>query len=292
MATPDFKSGPPPTCSNVLLSYPAPHVLLVTMNRPSSLNAIPSTQHGPMSGLWDWYDNEPTLRCAVLTGAGRAFCAGADLKEWNERNSAASPAELKRLEEQEAQLPPPKKWLDAGFGGVSNRLGKKPIIAAVNGLCLGGGMEMALNCDMVVASAKAKFGLPEVKRGVVAIAGALPRIIKTVGRQRASEMALTGRMFSTAQMERWGVVNQIVEDGGDVVGEAVKMAVEVAGNSPDAVTVSREGLKLGWEGIGPDVGTRVLDQGIYGRIEGGENFKEGVRSFVEKRPPRWVDSKL
>ncbi|OIW28659.1 ClpP/crotonase [Coniochaeta ligniaria NRRL 30616] len=283
MALPKALTTPPPPVSNVLLTFPAPHVLLITLNRPASLNAIPSRQHAELDALYRWYDSEPHLRAAVLTGSGRAFCAGADLKEWDARHNVPSSSAPESKKEE--------SWTTAGFGGLSNRVGKKPVIAAVNGLCLGGGMEMVLNCDIVVADEeKARFGLPEVTRGVVALAGALPRVVRTVGRQRAAEMALLGRMYGAREMEGWGIVNFVVK--GDVVGEAVKVAEEVAGNSPDAVVVSREGLRLGWEGVGPVLGTEMLATGMYGRIDGGENMKEGVRSFVERRKARWVDSKL
>lgn len=153
-------------------------------------------------------------------------------------------------------------------------------------------MEMLINCDMVVADGqKAKFGLPEVKRGVVAIAGALPRLVKTVGKQRAGEMAMLGRMYGAEEMVKWGIVNFVVENG-DVVGEAVKIATELAGNSPDAVVVTREGIRMGWEGVGPVLATEIVEQGVYGRIDGGENMAEGVRSFVEKRAAVWKDCKL
>ena len=183
--------------------------------------------------------------------------------------------------------------LNAGFGGLSNRSGKKPIIAAVNGLCLGGGMEMIINCDMVIASSNARFGLPEVKVGVIAVAGALPRLVRTVGKQRAAEMALLGRnRYSAEQMERWGVVNFVVQGEQALVAEAVKLAEEIAGNPPDAVLTSKEGLRLGWEAMGPVKGTAVLQTGMYRKLEEGENMKEGVASFVEKRKPVWKDSKL
>ena len=277
----------PPHVPNVLLSFPAPHVLLVTLNRPGRLNAIPSPQHALMAALWDWYDAEPYLRCAVLTGAGRAFCAGADLREWDEVHGSGS-GSLGHRGPEHMGMP------DAGFGGLSNRAGKKPIVAAVNGLCFGGGMEMAINCDLVVAAEAARFGLPEVTRGVIAVAGALPRLQRAVGKQRAAEMALLGRTGYTArQMERWGLVNFVVAEGKDAAAEAVDVvAAEVAANSPDAVMASREGLRLGWEPLGPALGTEVLARGMYGRIDGGENMREGVRSFVERRKPVWTDSKL
>lgn len=272
---------PPPSVPNVLLASPSRHVLLVTLNRPAQLNALPRSLHYGLDRLWKWFDAEPQLRCAVITGKGRAFCAGADLKEWHEKNKGNADA---------AQVQAEEKWKANGFGGLSNRRGKKPIIAAVNGLCLGGGMEMVLNADLIIASAGAKFGLPEVTRGVVAIAGALPRLTRIVGRQRATEMALLGRMYTAAQLYDWGVINRVVD--GDVVNEAVRWAAEVAGNSPDAVIVSREGLLGGWEAEDPRESTWRVDQGIYKKMDGGENMMEGVLSFVEKRKAVWKDSKL
>ncbi|KAL2264087.1 hypothetical protein VTK26DRAFT_2581 [Humicola hyalothermophila] len=298
-----------PTPPNTTLSLPRPHVLLVTLDRPEALNAIPSAQHPAMARLWAWYDAHPALRCAVLTGRGRAFCAGADLREWDQANSAAAAAAAGKGNEEEERgggggggggregrqqrQEYRERWVRDGFGGLSNRAGKKPVIAAVNGLCFGGGMEMVINCDMVVADgARARFGLPEVGKGVVALAGALPRLVRTVGKQRAAEMALLGRVgYKAEQMREWGLVNFVVGEG-KAVEEAVKLAEEMAGNSPDAVIVSKEGLRLGWEGIGPELGTELLDKGMYGRIDAGENMREGVRSFVEKRKPVWKDSKL
>lgn len=280
---PKSLTGPPPAVPDTLVSFPSAHVLLVTLDRPRQLNAIPTTSHPLFDDLWRWYEAEPSLRCAVLTGTGRAFCAGADLKEWNTKNADAATSPTK----------PRRKWARAGFAGLSNRGGRKPVVAAVNGLCLGGGMEVALNCDVVLASADAVFGLPEVKRGVIALAGALPRLVRTVGKQRASEMALLGRHYDARTMHEWGIVNRVVPGGGDkVLAEALAWADEVAGNSPDSVLATREGLRLGWEPLGPEVSTEVVERGIYGRMEGAENMVEGVVSFVEKRKPVWRDSKL
>jgi len=289
-ALPPQLTSPPPEVPHVLVSFPAPHILLVTLNRPGQFNAVMRAQHAALPALWAWYDNQPHLRCAVLTGAGtQAFCAGADLKEWNGTHDAGS-----------------KTWNAlGGFGGISNRGGrqnqKKPVIAAVNGVCLGGGMEMVLNCDLVVADGeKAKFGLPEVKVGVIAVSGALPRLVKAVGTwQRASELALLGRTNYTAEeMHRWGLVNFVVtaEDkkkGKSVVDVAVAVASELAGNSPDSVLVTREGLRIANEaGVGPEEATQMLEFGMYKLMDGGENMREGTRSFVERRKPVWKDSKL
>ncbi|KAI1335795.1 enoyl-hydratase [Xylariaceae sp. FL0016] len=291
MARPTLTT-PPPTVPHVLVSFPSPRILLVTLNRPDQLNAIPRPQHFALEKLWDWYDEEPSLRCAVFTGSGRAFCAGADLKEWDSINSDAAQQQQQQQTTEKHSDKPSTRFPRSGFGGLSNRGGTKPVIAAVGGLCLGGGMEMAINCDMVVASGSAAFALPEVTIGVIALAGALPRLVRSVGRQRAMEMALTGKRYTAQEMKEWGLVNEVVGDGEDVVKAAVRWAELIAGNSPDSVIVSREGVKLGWEGVGPEQGTDLVIKGWYGRIEKGENMKEGVKSFVERRKPVWKDSKL
>jgi enoyl-CoA hydratase/carnithine racemase len=165
---------------------------------------------------------------------------------------------------------------------------------------------MIINSDIVIASSRTALGLPEVKRGVVALAGALPRLVRTVGKQRAMEMALMGRPYTAEQAEKWGLINEIVNVDDCVVGgkvdddavskkvvdRAVQVASEIAGNSPDAVLVSREGVKLGWEGIGAEEGTVMLNETWVRRLYEGENIKEGLKAFVEKRKPDWKDSKL
>lgn len=194
--------------------------------------------------------------------------------EWNNANQS----------NQRRPMPP------SGFGALSRRTGLKPIIAAVNGICFGGGCEIIVNCDLVVAAPTATFSLPEVKRGVVAIAGALPRIVRTIGRPRAMEMALTGRTVPAKEAAEWGLINRVAD--GDVVQEAVKYAQMIAENSPDAVIVSREGIKMGWEGIGAEEGSRLLIENWYPRLLRGKNIKEGVQAFVEKRKPVWKGAKL
>ncbi|PWY73652.1 ClpP/crotonase [Aspergillus heteromorphus CBS 117.55] len=302
-------TSPPPT-QFATLSFPTPQILLVTLCRPAALNSINSAGHHELHAVWTWMDKEPSIRVGVLTGQGRAFCAGADLKgalhTYPENGTPPNPPPPKPN-----PIPPP-----TGFGGLSRRSGKKPIICAVNGLCLGGGCEMILNADVVIASRTAFFGLPEVQRGVVAWAGALPRLVRTVGRQRAMEMALTGRRVDAVEAERWGFVNEVVGDdypgqsqsqsqfhatatttttgsgtGGAVVRRAVEVAGMIAANSPDSVVVSREGVKLGWE-LGAEEASRVLVEEWGVKVGEGENVKEGLRAFVEKRKPRWVDSKL
>ncbi|KAH8595055.1 ClpP/crotonase-like domain-containing protein [Bisporella sp. PMI_857] len=276
MAPLKFKN-PPPEAQYILISFPDPSILLITLNRPKNLNCISTQMHYGLDAIYQWLDVEPSLRCAILTGTGRAFCAGADLKEWNlSHQPNAAP---------KRPLPP------SGFGGLSRRQGKKPVICAVNGICFGGGCEMVINSDITIADESATFGLPEVKIGVVALAGALTRLVRTAGRQRAMEMALTGRTVHARELERWGLVNKVVKDGA-CVDEAVRIARLIAKNSPDSVTVTREGVKMGWEGIGAEEGTRILAEQWYPRMDKGENMKEGIRAFVEKRDPIWTPSKL
>jgi enoyl-CoA hydratase/carnithine racemase len=273
--------SPPRVGPHLLLSFPRANILLVTLNRPSALNSINRTMHAQLSDVWAWYDSMPWLRCAIITGAAdggggtgrrRAFCAGADLKEWE----AVGVGEM--------------TVASGGFAGLSTRRGKKPVIAAVHGICFGGGLEAAGNCDLVIAHRDSQFALPEVARGVVPLAGLLPRLASLVGMLRASELALTGRTLTAVEAREWGLVNEVVE--GDVVDTALRWAEKIAGMSPDSVIVTREGLRSAWDGMGVEEATTKVEQGVWKKLQAGENIKEGLRAFVEKRPVKWVDSKL
>ncbi|OCT50601.1 Carnitinyl-CoA dehydratase [Cladophialophora carrionii] len=291
-AYPSSLGTPPPSTPKTILLFPTPDTLLVVLNNPRGLNCLSTSMHYALHGLFEWYDNEPSLRCAVITGAGRAFCAGADLKEWNENNAARAAG--KSAGDGRRETP------RSGFGGISRRMGKKPIIGAINGLAFGGGMEMVANMDLVVAARSAQFALPEVKRGVIALAGALPRLVRTLGKPRAMEMALTGRTVSAAEADAWGMVNFVTDDAPvdadvlerPVVKKALEYAKEIAGNSPDSVIISRAGIIQGWEDGSAEHATQSIVDIYSKRLNEGENIHEGVRAFVEKRAPRWVPSKL
>ena len=179
-----------------------------------------------------------------------------------------------------------------GLAGLPRRDGKKPIIAAVNGICMGGGFEMVTNCDLIIASDTAVFSLPEVKRGIVPVAGCLPRLTRTIGLQRTMDLVLTGRTESAATLQQWGLVNQVVDAGVDVVQKALQLADTICKNSPDALIVGRRGVRMSWETGSVEGSVTTLADEWYPRLVNGSNFAEGIRAFVEKRQPDWVNSKL
>ncbi|TFA98767.1 Enoyl-CoA hydratase [Trichoderma ghanense] len=267
---------PPPEVDIAKLSFPAPRVLLVTISRPKALNAIAVSGSWELASLFEWFDEEPSLWVSIVTGEGRTFSAGADLKAWNDEIGSGSFGEMPA----------------SGFAGLSRRNGKKPVIAAVNGIAYGGGFEAVVNCDLVIACATAKFCFPEVKRGVAPFAGAMPRLVRSIGKQRAMELMLTGRVLPAQEAKEWGLVNVVCPEGQDVVDEALKWAKVIAENSPDSVIVTKQGINWGWEGVGADEGTRISNNLWHHKLLAGDNIKEGLKAFIEKRSPRWADSKL
>ncbi|KAL1963980.1 hypothetical protein VTN77DRAFT_7655 [Rasamsonia byssochlamydoides] len=278
---------PPLTPTFLKLSYPAPRVLLVTMSREESLNCMNTAAQWEMDAVWKWLDEEPTLSVAVITGTGKkAFSAGADLKEWNNSMAAADDNNNNsNLQKKNRVGNPP------AFKPLSRRQGKKPVIAAVNGLALGAGTEFVVNCDLVIAAENATFGLPEVKRGVAPIGGCLPRLIRTIGLQRASEFALTGRSISAREALAWGLVNKVVPQE-EVVDEAVRYASLIAENSPDAIICTRAGLRQGWETASVERAVDITLEREWAELQKGENIREGLRAFAEKRVPVWKASRL
>lgn len=166
-----LSTPPPPSATCCTITYPAPNILLVTLNTPKKLNVITRKAHAELDAIWHWFDRAPPLIVAVFTGTGRAFSGGADLAEW-------------------ASTPPAQRGvlLANGFGGLSLRRGKKPVICALNGYAIGGSTEMVINCDMVVADSRAFLALPDVKVGLTGFGGTFPRLVRRVGRNRATDM--------------------------------------------------------------------------------------------------------
>ncbi|KAF2021644.1 ClpP/crotonase [Aaosphaeria arxii CBS 175.79] len=272
----------PPSTSHVLLTYPAPYVLLVTINREKAMNSIPFAGHTEMGQVFDWFDREPNLRVAIITGAGKkSFCAGQDLIELGKIRSGAVKVD-----------PAAQRHPYSGFGGLSRRAGKKPVIAAVNGFALGGGFEIVLGCDMVVAAPNAKFGLPEALRGIFAGAGGPPRLVRNVGLPIASEMALTGEPITAQRAKELNLVNRISPSQETVVDEAIKLANQIANISPDAAIVTRAALKEAWETGSVERATQLTIERYSEPLNAGENALEGLQAFAEKRKPNWRPSKL
>ena len=149
---------------------------------------------------------------------------------------------------------------------------------------------MVVNADLVLASSSAKFQLPEAQVGVAVLAGALPRLARTVGKQRATELAITGRLLPSNEAMAWGLVNEVVEDDGQLVQRAIEMAEKIARCSPESVIVSREGIAKGWEGNVAE-GDEVVEK-LWGEVEGTENHKEGLRAWGKRERPKWRPSVL
>ncbi|XP_006453873.1 hypothetical protein AGABI2DRAFT_189220 [Agaricus bisporus var. bisporus H97] len=267
---------PPAHSDELQISFPENHVLLLTLNRPKSLNAMTPQMSDDLGRVLDWFENEPSLWVVIVTGAGRIFCAGADLKAWNKNQQAGSSKEQEGLEGD-----------PYGFGSISRRQSNKPFIAAVNGGAFGGGTEIVLNCDIVVASHDAKFALPEVKRGVVAAQGGIPRLSHIAGHQLASEMLLTGRTISaTDASNRFGFVNAVVP-ADQLLPTALAIAKEILSNSPDAVQSTKHALLLSQKLNHHESFIKHAWSKVSSRVYGGENIKEGLKAFSERRAPIW-----
>jgi len=269
-----------PKSSSFIVSYPTSSILLITINRPQQMNSIPSAAHWEADAILQWFDNEPSLRVAIITGAGsKAFCAGQDLIEQGQFRKNPPPVSARRH--------PP-----SGFAGISRRVGMKPVIAAVNGFALGGGFEICLNCDLVVASPTASFGLPEATVGLYAAAGGLPRVVRNCGMQIASEIALTGRRLTAEEALKHNLINKISKSQDSVIAESVEMAKKISLLSPDAVIVTRAGLRETWETASIERGVQITSDRFDRQLFEGENMKIGLQAFATKQKPQWVPSKL
>lgn len=178
-----------------------------------------------------------------------------------------------------------------GFAGMTRRVGRKPIIAAVNGHAHGGGFEIALNSDLVIASNHATFRLPDVIRGTAALEGAFPRICRIFGLQRAMLLSLTAYTLHAKEAMEWGLVQKLLPIE-ELVKEAVKMAMLISSMSPDSIIASRAGVRQAWETASVERSTQLTADALGHRLMSGENVREGLLAFREKREPKWVPSKL
>jgi|TARA_R110002020_G_scaffold223900_1_gene433247 enoyl-CoA hydratase len=242
------------------------HLAIITLNRPDARNAINGVMAQGIESALDKFEEDPNLWVAILTANGKAFCAGADLKEISAGNGAALST---------------KK---GGFAGIARRERTKPLIAAITGSALAGGTEIALSCDMIVCADTTNFGLPEVKRSLVAGAGGLFRLPRVIGMPMALEVILTGDPLTSQRAYELGMVNKVVPEA-DVMAEATALADRIMANAPLAVQASRtvtvDALKKGDDELWKASGT------AFAGLVTTEDFKEGPRAFIEKRAPVW-----
>ncbi|KDQ27962.1 hypothetical protein PLEOSDRAFT_1040766 [Pleurotus ostreatus PC15] len=256
---------------HILTSKPEPTVSLITLNRPRALNALCSPLFVELNDALRKADEDPEVGAIVLTGSERAFAAGADIKE---------------MKDKEFSDVYKNNFLENWATMTKIR---KPIIAAVSGFALGGGCELALMCDIILASPTAKFGQPEINLGVIPGGGGSQRLTHAIGKSRAMEIILTGRQFSALEAEQWGVVSKVVEEGeGQVVKEAVAMAKVIASKSQIAVQAAKEVVNAAYELSLPE-GLR-FERRIFHGMFATNDQKEGMAAFAEKRKPNFSHS--
>ena len=249
------------TYQNILVETRG-RVGLVTLNRPQALNALNSALIADLSAALDAYEADEAIGCIVITGSEKAFAAGADIKEMQS-----------------------KSYMDVYKGNFIDswmRVStcRKPVIAAVAGFALGGGCELAMMCDFIIAADTAKFGQPEIKLGVIPGAGGTQRLTRFVGKSKAMDMCLTGRMMDAAEAERSGLVSRVVP-AGDLLAEAMKAAEAVASMSLPAVMMTKESVNRSYETTLAE-GVR-FERRVFHSLFATEDQKEGMAAFAEKR---------
>jgi len=251
----------------VLLERRENAVAVLTLNRPKALNALSDGLVGALIERLREIEADDALRATVVTGSGKAFAAGADIKEMNSRADYSAVRSEDML---------------AHWGSVAKV--RKPIVAAVNGFALGGGCELAMTCDIIIASEDAKFGQPEIKLGTIPGVGGTQRLLRAVGKSKAMEWVLTGDMISATEAERAGLVSRVVP-AGEALNEAVKVAEKIASFSAPVVASAKECVNAAYEmplaeGIRFE---RALFHGTWGL----EDRREGFDAFAAKRSPTW-----
>lgn len=243
-------------------------VSLIRLNRPDALNALNSTLLGELAKALDAAEADDAVRCVVITGSERAFAAGADIKEMSDKSYA-------------------EMFSQNFFAAAARRIEtfRKPIVAAVAGYALGGGCELAMLCDFIIAADTAKFGQPEINLGVVPGIGGTQRLTRFVGKSKAMDMILTARMMDAAEAERAGLVSRVVP-ADKLLDEAMAAAAKIAGQSPLAVSMAKELVDAAYEttltaGV-------ALERRLFHSLFAFEDQKEGMAAFVEKRKPSFT----
>jgi enoyl-CoA hydratase len=239
-------------------------IFLITINRPDQRNAVNAAVAQGIAAALDELDSDAALSVGVLTGAGKGFCAGMDLK-------AFLAGEIPYAD-------------DRGFAGITQRSSSKPLIAAIEGFAVAGGLEVALACDLIVAARGAKLGIPEVKRSLVAAGGGLLRLPRVLPRNVAMELALTGDPIDAERGYELGLVNRLAEPG-QALGAALELAELVAANGPLALAATKRILVESVDWPDSEFFARQLE--IVAPVQGSEDAREGAQAFAEKRPPVW-----
>ena len=241
-------------------------VSLITLNRPQALNALNNLLMTEVMNALEAFDHDESIGAMVITGSEKAFAAGADIKEMADKSAQ----EMKNADHV------------AVFGRI--RSIEKPVIAAVSGWALGGGCEIALSCDMIVASESAKFGQPEINIGVIPGAGGTQRLTHAVGKALAMEMVINNRTLTAQEAYQFGLVNRVVPVS-DYLKEALKFADEIASRAPLAVRAAKKMINASYESSLTD-GLAEEKQAFY-ELFNSDDQKEGMKAFVEKRKPEW-----
>jgi enoyl-CoA hydratase len=241
-------------------------VALITLNRPNALNALNATLIGELGHAVTAYDADQRIGCMIVTGSEKAFAAGADIKE------------MQGLTFVEA--------FNRDYGEALSPVARarKPIIAAVAGYCLGGGSELAMMCDIVLAADTAKFGQPEITLGIMPGMGGTQRLPRAVGKAKAMDLILTGRMMDAAEAERSGLVSRVVP-ANDLIEEALRVAEKVAGYSLPSVMMAKESVNRSFETPLAE-GVRY-ERRLFHAMFATEDQKEGMAAFIEKRSPQF-----
>lgn len=266
--------------STLVLTEVRGRVAVLTLNRMHARNAIDSGLSTALGEALAWAAGDPAVRAIVITGQGSVFSSGADLK-----------ALSKGLLAQSVHSPEHPEW---DLAGVVRQWCDKPLVAAVNGAALGGGLEITLACDLVVASDAAVFGLPEVRWGLFAAAGGAVRLHHLIGMRRALELVLTGTPITATQALEWGLVNQVVPPT-DVLDAALSMANLVSSNAPKAVRAAKRAVhQAATDGSvwGEDWRAHTdwaVSSSITAATFPSDEGREGMQAFAEKRDPQWVD---
>ena len=255
------------TC--ILTSEPQKGLGVIQINRPQVLNALSLQTMTEIVEAMEYFDQSTDIRCILIHGDEKAFAAGADIKEMSGAGS------MQMLERDQFA-----KW-------ERIRAIKKPIIGAVSGFALGGGCELAMNCDMLIASESAQFGQPEINIGVMPGAGGTQRLTRAIGKVRAMELALTGRMISAQEAWRCGLVNKVVPIE-SYLHEAMALASEIATKAPIAVKLIKESVLKSFSTT-LEVGLEFERKNFY-LLFSSEDQKEGMNAFIEKRKPHWSNS--